>query len=469
LNAVAVSFLCSLLIFILIGVWSMRQRRTTTDDYLLASRSIGPWVTALSAVATNNSGFMFIGLIGTTYTMGISAIWIMAGFILGDYLMWFWVHRRLRERSEEQRARTIASFVARGVSDGGNATKLLAAIITLLFLGTYAAAQLNAGGKALHVLFGWPLSLGAVVGATIVLIYCFSGGIRASMWTDVAQSVLMIGAIWLLQIVVLEQVGGWHGLWTRLREIDPQLLKLTPPNLRFGFLLFVLGWMGAGVGVVGQPHIMVRAMAVRSGQDLHLARHIYLVWYLAFTFACYGVALGCRVLLPDVGSFDAELALPTLALEFLPPVLVGVVLAGLFSATMSTADSQLLSCSAALTQDIFPQWQNSYARAKAGTAIITLLVLGIAMVAHSSVFTLVTMSWSALGAGLGPLLVVRAMHWPVTGRAAIAMMSAGVGTVFVWRYALGWSDHIFDVLPGMLAGYLVYLAFRAKQVGTARA
>ena len=173
--------------------------------------------------------------------------------------------------------------------------------------------------------------------------------------------------------------------------------------------------MGAGVGVVGQPHIMVRAMSIRSGADIAKARDIYLVWYLLFTVACYGVALACRVLLPDVGAFDAELALPTLASEYLPAILVGLVLAGLFSATMSTADSQVLSCSAALTQDIFSRWRDSYIKSKVSTLIVAVVVLCIALLAGESVFGLVAMSWSTLGAALGPLMVVRVRRYPITG------------------------------------------------------
>jgi sodium/proline symporter len=455
-NPVAASFLFFLLLFVLIGAYSARRRKSTIDDYLLADRSIGPWFTALSAVASNNSGFMFFGLIGTTYTMGLSAIWIMFGWIFGDYLMWFWVHRRLRERSEEIDARTIPSFLAAGLPRGGQGVRRMAALIVLAFLGTYASAQLSAGSKALHVLFGWEYAAGAIVGAGIVVIYCFAGGIRASIWTDVAQSIIMIVAMVLLWIVALERVGGWASLWWQLAAIDPLLVDPFPPDPRFGVVLYILGWMGAGIGVVGQPHIMVRAMACSSGRAINKARHIYLIWYLIFTAGCYGVALTCRVLLPDIGSFDAELALPTLALELLPAVLVGLVMAGLFSATMSTADSQVLSCSAALTQDLFPRWQQSYRAAKVGTVMVTLSVLAIALGGSQNVFALVTMSWSALAAGLGPLLVIRALGLPIGAPLGVAVMGSGLLTVFVWSYGLGYSNDVYEALPGMLVGALVY-------------
>ena len=462
-NPVILSFLGFLTLFILIGVAAVRSKTSTTDDYLLASRSIGPWCMALSAVSTNNSGFMFIGLVGITYTMGISAIWIMVGWIFGDYLMWFWIHRRLREGSEKENARTISSFLAAGLPDAENLVRTTAAVITVLFLGTYAAAQVNAGSKALYVLFGWEHAIGAIVGTLIVVIYCFAGGIRASIWTDVAQSITMIIAMWLLLVIAVVEIGGVGVLWAQLKAIDPQLTDPFQLSPRLGFLLYILGWVGAGIGVVGQPHIMVRAMSIRSGTDVAKARDIYLIWYLMFAVACYGVALACRVLIPDVGSFDAELALPTLASEYLPSVLVGLVLAGLFSATMSTADSQVLSCSAALTQDIFPGWRDSYIKSKISTLGVAAVVLCIALLASENVFGLVVMAWAALGAALGPLMCVRVMRLPVTGRLATTMIMAGLVGVVVWRHVLGLTGEVNETLPGMVLGVLVYLLGRTRQ------
>ena len=338
---------------------------------------------------------------------------------------------------------------------------MAAAAVTLVFLGAYASAQLSAGSKALQVLFGWEYAVGAVIGAVIVLIYSFSGGIRASIWTDVAQSLVMVGAIFLLALVGVAEADGFAALWQKLEAIDPQLISIAPANARFGIGLFILGWFGAGFGAVGQPHIMVRMMASRSPEDLRLARHIYTASSSLLTIGCVIAALCCRVLLQGRTGFDPELALPTLSLELLPPVLVGVIIAGLFAATMSTADSQVLVCSSAITQDLFPGWRNSYVKAKLGTAFVTAIVLAIALSAVESVFAMVTMAWSALGASLGPLMIVRALGWRASPQLAAAMILTGLATVFVWRFTLGFGDDIVEVLPGMIAGLLVYGAGRA--------
>jgi sodium/proline symporter len=291
------SFLFFLALFVAIGAYSATRAKKTADDYLLASRSVGPWLTALSAVATNNSGLMFIGLIGMTYLEGISAAWILVGWVGGDWIAWLIVHKKLRERSAAAAVDTIPSFLA--LDEKGRRSNLLALIaglLTVVFLGTYAAAQLSAGSKALHVLFGWPHETGAILGAVVIVLYCFSGGIRASIWTDVVQSIVMLFAMLMLSAVALEQLGGFEALWSQLRVIDPNLVQVIPEK-QFGFTPFLLGWFGAGLGVVGQPHVMIRPMAIRDPEEIKKARTIYFAWYWLFAAGCILVALTCRALL----------------------------------------------------------------------------------------------------------------------------------------------------------------------------
>jgi len=460
---VVASFLFFLAVFVAIGAYSATRAKKTSDDYLLASRSIGPWMTAFSAVATNNSGFMFIGLIGTTYLYGISAAWIMVGWVGGDWLAWLVVHKKLRERTAAASVETIPSFLA--LNERGERSKflaLVAGLITVVFLGTYAGAQLSAGSKALHVMFGWPHETGAILGAVVIVLYCFSGGIRASIWTDTVQSIVMMVSMLMLSVVALDELGGFEALWSKLRAIDPKLVQVIPEK-QFGFLPYVLGWFGAGLGVVGQPHVMIRAMAIRDPEEIKKARTIYFVWYWLFSAGCILVALTCRALLeiPIGENFDQELALPQLALQLLPGVLVGVVLGGLFSATMSTADSQVLSCSASIAQDIFPSKKSDhYLLTRGATVGVTLLAVVIALYGSRNVFALVTLAWSLLASSLGPLLVVRVLNQPVSPFWGTAMMIGGTISALVWRYGLEFGDAVFDVLPGMLGGFLIFALSR---------
>lgn len=445
-----------MLLFTGVGIYSATRKKNNTTDYLLASRNVNPWLTGLSAFATTYSGFMFIGLIGWTYKSGISTLWPMLITLLGDYIAWLLVHKRLRLVSEETASETIGSFLGQGLQ---RPIVMLSALITIVFVGSYAAAQLVAGGKALYAIFGWDYALGIVVGAVIVTVYCFAGGIRASIWTDAAQSILMIFAMLLLVVLGVQACGGLDGLWTQLREIDPKLIDPTP-SFKFGFLPFVIGWLVFGFGVVGQPHIMIRAMVIKSPEKIGLTRNIYVLLALVFTVMAIGVGLTARILIPNLADVDPELALPQLAIKMLPPVWVGVILAGIFSAVISTADSQILSCSAAFTQDLFPQTAHSYKLVKLGTVFVTGIILVLALANNQSVFVLAIAGSAALGSGLGPLLVVRAWRQPVSVPVGVAMMAIGVAVALIWRFGFNLSDDILEIVPGMVASTLVYLVAR---------
>jgi sodium/proline symporter len=451
------SFVAFLVLFTVIGVASARHRAETPDDYLLAGRSVPPWLTALSSVATNNSGYMFIGQIGFAYEVGLRSVWLALGWIVGDLMAWAFVHRRVRERSGELDARSVPSLL--GARDGrGRAIVIVAALLTLVFLGVYAAAQLKAGSKSLHVLFGWNETVGAVLGAVIVVVYCFSGGIRASIWTDAAQSMVMLVAMAGLLVYAFVAVGGPAELGARLWAIDPALVRLVASDgsyLELG--LWTLGWVGGGLGVIGQPHILVRTMALDSPKSVPRTGAIYFAWFVPFYAMAIGIALYARVLLPSLS--DAELALPSLASELMPPVLVGVVLAGLFSATMSTADSQILACSAAITHDLWPRLGESYLANKLGTLGIAALALGIALFAGSGVFELVLYAWAALAVTIGPVLLVRIGGGAPAGWVGVAMMATGLVTMFVWR-GLGWAAAVYEILPGIVAALAVFALTR---------
>jgi len=458
---IALSFVAFLLLFTGVGLFAATRKQSTTADYLLAGRSVNPWMTGLSAFATAHSGGMFVSTLGWTYQVGISSVWLLLGWFLGDYLAWFFVHQRLRVVSEETDSETIGAFLAGGDRQN-RSIAAVSALVTIAFLGAYAAAQLLAGSKALYAIFGWDYSAGIVLGAAIVLAYCFSGGIRASIWTDAIQAVVMMVAMLAMVVVALVACGGFGGMWQQLGAIDPSLVDPVPQGLQFGFGLFLLSWLVAGVGAIGQPHIMVRAMAIDRAENMGITRNIYAATYVAFSAAAVLVGLSARVLLPGLmQGGDPELALPTLAIALLPALAVGAILAGIFAAVVSTADSQILSCSAALTQDLFPRLSHSYKLAKLGTVTVTAIVLTIALASNKEVFALGVFAWSALASGLGPLLVVRAWRWPVSGGVAVAMMLVGIAVAAVWNAVLGLSASIYEVLPGMVAGFAVYGAARA--------
>ncbi|MEM6424491.1 MAG: sodium/proline symporter [Cyanobacteria bacterium P01_D01_bin.128] len=446
-------------LFIGVGIYAGSRKQDTTEDYLLAGRGVNPWLAALSAVATGNSGFMFIGLIGFTYTIGLSAIWLSVGYVLGDLFAWLVVHKRLRRDSEAADTETFAAFLGHGMA-GGRWVRAIAAGLTLAFLAVYAAAQLQAGSKALSVLFDWDLAVGIGLGAAIVAVYCVSGGIRASIWVGSLQAVLMIGSMVLLAGVAIANIGNLREFWTTLQQIDPALTHLAPAGLQFGAAPFILAWMVSGFGVVGQPHIMIRMMTIDDVEGVDKARNLYILLNTVLSITATIVGLGARILLPELAGGDTELALPALADAILPTVLVGMVLVGLFSATISTADGQLLACSAALTQDLLPGAAKSYRWARIGTIAMVLVILTLALVSPSEVFVLVTFAWAALASSLGTLLLVRVSGRSLSASTAIAMMSVGIITALVWRIGLHWSEDLYEVLPGMGASLLTYFVMQ---------
>ena len=454
------SFVFFLLAFVAIGAASVAKSKGTNEDYLLAGHSVKPWLVALSAVATNNSGYMFVGQIGYTYEVGLSSIWLMIGWVLGDLVASLVIYRRLRIVTEKRNVLSFGGLLSRW-HEGTSYTRLrlLVGIVTVVFLGTYAAAQLKAGSKALHVLFGWDYSTGAVIGFAIVAIYCLAGGIRASIWTDAAQSIVMIFAMAMLLWVTVGVAGGPSALVTRLESVSDTYWSLIPPDLALGdgvgFPLFVMGWMFAGFAVAGQPHIVIRYMTLDEPKHLTRVRIYYYAWYVAFYLCAIGVGMAARLLLPDVDSFDPELALPMLAADHLPDILVGVVLAGLFAATMSTADSQILSCSAALTRDILPKRYDTSLVTKGGTLLVASGALVFALFGGSNVFSLVLIAWSVLGAAFAPMLFLYAFGRHIGEAVAVLMVVVGVGVTILFR-ELALSIYVYEVLPGMLAGFSVW-------------
>ena len=449
-----IGFTLALLLFFGVGMASMRHAKQEVGDYLVAGRSVSPVAAGLSAVASNNSGFMFIGAIGFTYAYGLAAIWLFFAWIAGDYLSWLLVHRDLRRLSEARGSKSVTGFLAHDGEQTHRTLQLVLGVLTIVFLTLYAAAQLKAGGKALQTMLDWPSVSGVYIGAALVLAYSFAGGIRASIWTDVAQSIVMISAMALLTLVCHGAITPITEIGTALQGIDPKLLSLTPADASLGLVPYAMGWFLAGLGGVGQPHIIVRAMAVESPEAVPVMRRTYFSWYIVFSVFTMLVGLYARIHL-DGADFDAETALPLLAGDFLAPVLVGVILAAMFAATISTADSQVLACSASVTQDIAPSHRENHRNAKLATVAVVFAAMGVALVGPDSVFVLVTVAWGLMMTCFAPLMIARCLDWAIDPRAAIAACAIGTASMLSWSYLLGLGDAVYDGAVGFLVSMAI--------------
>ena len=463
--SIAIGFALSLACFALIGVASSVRATDDVDDYLLAGRSVNPLLAGLSSVATNNSGFMFVGILGYAYRSGVEVVGFQIAWILGDLGSWMWFQRRLRQRAGASNARSLAELVA---ADGETARSrpvaIVAGLTTFVLLTIYAAAQLKAGSVALVSLLDWPESYGIVLGAGLVALYSFSGGVRASIWTDAAQAFVMLIAMAMLLATAITEVGWPSELVAQLRAIDPDLVRPWPDSPRFGVALYLAGFVLGGAVTAAQPHVAIRTMAVESVDAVRRMRTVYFAWFIPFSVITVLVGLYARVLLPELASSASdhamtgvtlsELALPELASRLLPGAAIGVVLAGLFAATMSTADSQVLACSATVTEDLFPKTGATRARSKAATLGICVISLAIALYATQSVFSLVLVAWSVLGAVFAPVLILRFAGLVIPPWGRVAAMGAGIAGVVGWR-ALGFGASVYEVLPGVVLGFLV--------------
>ena len=454
--ALLLSFLLFMSFFAAVGLSSMRVKKDTTDDYLVAGRGMHPGLAALSAVSTWNSGYMFIGFIGFVYLLGYSAIWISLISMAGQVVAWIWMFKFIQNEAQDRDVRSLSSLIA---NVKGAPEAKIAAILSVIFLSIYAAAQLTAGGVALNAILGWSKIIGILLGFVLVVAYCYAGGIRASIWTDAAQSCVMIIGTGLLCWVALGEVGGFSGMHASLKTMDPTLTSMFPPGLKMGVTLWVFAFFLGGLGVAGQPQVVSRIMTLGDDADRKKAAVWFFVWQTPFIVLMYIIGLTCRVVFNGDG-FDPEMGLPMIAMEVLGPFWVGLILASIFAATMSTADSQVLACTAAVTDDIRPQWSQDHKTTKLVTLGVALFATIISLVAdvtgNDSVFNLVVFAVYGLASVFIPLLAIRMMGYKPDTYHSMTMIISAFTSVVIWRL-LGLDQYIFDTVPGMAAAFTAHL------------
>ena len=445
-------------IFAGVGLASMFVKQDTTDDYLVAGRGMHPALAALSAVSTWNSGYMFIGFIGFIFIQGYSGLWIGLVSTLGQAVAWIWIYKFIQKEGSERGVRSLSSLVSK---TAGAPEAKLAGVLSVFFLAIYAAAQLVAGGVALRTMLGWSEVLGILIGFVLVVAYCYAGGIRASIWTDAAQSCVMIVGSSILCYVAVAEVGGLSGLHGTLKDIDPGMVNLFPADLTFGVTLWIGAFFLGGLGVAGQPQVVSRVMTLKDDNDRKQAAIWFFVWQTPFIALMFIIGLACRAIFLDLDASQAQEGLPLLAIEVLNPFLAGVILASIFAATMSTADSQVLACTAAITDDVKPEWSQEHATTKMVTIAVAIFATLIALVGQmfpgfgDSVFALVVLAVYGLGGIFVPLLLVRMMGYEPDTEHTVWMMTAAMSAVIVWSVS-GYGEDIFPSIPAMSAAFATH-------------
>jgi sodium/proline symporter len=462
-SVILITFLVFVIFFLSIGAYAVKRSLNTDEDYLLGGRSFGTIFVALSAGATGNSGFIMLGAVGMGYTMGISGILLGLAWFLGDITYWSIFPGKINRVSTARNTYTVPELLGSSVKNNQNkhnSVRAIAGIITIIFVGAYLAAQFSAAAKTLNVFFDLSHTVGIILSAIAILLYCTKGGIRASIWTDFVQAIIMIAITTSMLGVAYIAAGGYNEIVAGLNSISPELTKITSGFTAWTLIAYILGYAFAGFGFgLSQPHVLVRIMAGRSEEEVRKARWTY-VLFIQLTWICmvlFGVI--ARLLVPEIA--DPEQALPTYAMLNFSPLFVGLVLAGIFSAIASTADSQLLVCSSSFAVDIAP---NFYERMKSRFGIryqqvVTVLVgiLGVIAASFSTlnVLNLVIFAFSALACSVGPAVVIVSLNRPTSALALNSCMLSGCALAIIWRL-LGYNEALNESLPGFIFAIIVH-------------
>ena len=458
-------------IILVVGIRAARLNHTL-DDYLLADRKLGPWVAAFSERASGESAWLLIGLPGLAFATGMSALWVGVGCCTGIAFSWFMIARRLREETERMNALTLADYFAARLGDRGHYLRITATAIILFFFTFYVAAQFLAAGKVLNYYLNIPPLAGMAIGAVLVLFYTAAGGLFAVSWTDLVQGVIMLITLAILPLAVLLELGGPGAVTDKLGALGGSYLNLAPGDTGWAAISGVAGSLAIGLGYMGQPHLVLRFMAIKSPDDVRKGRLIAVGWALIAFFGAIligvtGLAFFGPEAMGEGGLItDQEHLMPMMARHFMPEWLAVVMIVGAIAAMMSTADSQLLASASAISEDIYRKLINPEASQKKLIELGRWATLGVGVVgfllawqADDFVFNMVLYAWAGLGAAFGPPLLL-SLHWRRTSRAgALAGFISGTVVVIVWYNVTVLHDALYEMIPGFVVSLLATVIF----------
>ena len=480
---IMITMIAYMAIVIIIGIAFAKKANKNTDSYFLGGRTLGPWVTAMSAEASDMSGWLLMGLPGVAYWCGIAdAAWTAIGLALGTYVNWLITSKRLRRYSEKANAITLPEFFSNRFHEKSKIIMMVAALFILIFFTVYAASCLVTCGKLFSTLFGFDYVPMMIVGAVFVLIYTIIGGFLAESASDFMQAIVMVIALIVVVITGTVAAGGLDAVVDNAKSIPgffeffgianpvtdangvQQSLNGQPLFGEAGTygVLSVVSCLAWGLGYFGMPQVLLRFMAIRSEKELKSSRRIATVWCLISLVIAVFIGVIGRALYPTAltTSSEAENVFILLATNLLPAVLAGLVMAGILAATISSSDSYLLIAASAFSKNIFQGLIHKKASDKQVLVIsrITLLAItGVAIIIaldeNSVIFNIVSFAWAGFGATFGPLMLM-SLFWKRINRwGAIAGMIGGGVMVFVWNLAirpLGGIWDVYELLPAFI-------------------
>ena len=463
---------------ILIGVFCAKRANKSSEEYFLGGRSLGPWVSAMSAEASDMSGWLLMGLPGLAYWSGLaSAAWTAIGLALGTYVNWLIVSKRLRRYSEKVNAITIPDFFSNRFHEKNKVLMTIASLLIIVFFTPYAGSCLMACGKLFSQLFGTSYKSMVIVAAVFVLVYTFIGGFLAESVSDFMQAIVMVIALVCVLVLGISNAGGLDAVIMNAKEI-PGCLSLfksaTPDVDAAGNVIFgdavsigaipILSGIAWGLGYFGMPQVLLRFMAIRNEKELTRSRRVATVWVVISLSAAIFLGVIGRVLYPNLyteyGAGNTENIFIHMSTSLLPALLAGLICAGILAAAISSSDSYLLISASAMIKNVYQGIIKKDASEKQvmwGTRIVLVLITIFAIIVATSgnnvIFTIVDFAWAGLGASFGPLILF-SLFWKRTNQAgAIAGMLVGGITVFVWNFwvsKLGGVFAIYELLPAFI-------------------
>ena len=453
---VGATFIIYLAAMLAIGIFAY-YRTGNLSDYLLGGRKLNSLTAALSAGASDMSGWLLLGLPGYAYAKGYEAGWIALGLLIGTYMNWRFIAARLRIYTAALGdSITLSEYFENRFDDRSRILRIVSAFFILAFFLFYTSSGLVAGGKLFESVFGLPYLWAVLAGALAVIVYTFLGGFMAVCWTDCFQGLLMLLALVLIPVLGIASQGGWGRAADAMRAADPALL--TPFNV-VGGLPAVVSLMAWGLGYFGQPHILARFMAVRSPGDIPRARTLAMGWvFVGMTGALFVGFAGVGALETPLAGADTEKVFILLVQSLLHPVPAGICLAAILAAIMSTADSQLLVSSSALTEDFYRPFIRKRASqrelvwvGRLTVVLIAAIAFALAMNPDNKVLDLVAFAWGGFGAAFGPIIIM-SLFWKRTTKAgAFAGILTGGTTVFIWGKLLqGGLFDLYEIVPGFI-------------------
>ncbi len=455
------TFIIYLVIVLVIGTLAERFVSKSEKGFYLGDRRFGPFTTAISAGATDSSGWQFIGAVGYAYAFGISAMWMLPGIVLGYLFNWVFIAPRLQKFGIEHEVLNLSDYWEKRFNDKSHLLKRTSGVIISLFFIAYMASQLSAAGITFETIFNLDFKISILISVVFVLSYTIMGGYISVIWTDFIQGMVMLGVLLIAPIVLILYFWGFPEFFQTIQAIDPILVSYGGGEVGAVAFGVIIGLFGIGFAYPGQPQLLQRFLSARDEKTIRQGTYISVIWAVVIVAGSNLIGLIARILLPSIN--DPEYAFPTLAMDLFPAVIGGIVIAAIFAAIQSTFSSQLMVATQSIATDIiktiskkkYTNKQN-VTMARVIMLVLSILATVIALLNIETVFHLTLYAFAGLGASFGPLLILSLTTDKVTVQGAFWGMILGTVVTVIWKLS-PYSVYLYEIIPGIIFSVMTIL------------